>query len=101
MSGESIPTRKPSPPIHCTPCRVTYEGQRYQISRDGIVRTFQPPVLGAQAFELGDPEPESFAKLIRREASRQRRNRNRREADAAKRDLGLVRGSGGAFGGWE
>lgn len=94
-------TKTACPPIRCTPCRVTYQGQRYQIERNGTVRTFQPPIIGVQTFELGAPESESVAKLIRREAARQRRNRNRREMDAAKRDLGLVCANGGAFGGYE
>lgn len=105
--------RKLSPPIHCIPCRVTVDGDRYQIEANGTVRP-----VGDFVFSIGDSKlrraelteavrarylalPESKAKLVRREASRQRRNRNRRESDAAKRDMGLVRAAGGAFGGFE
>lgn len=85
-------------PIKCTPCRVTYKqlspselaGIRFYIQSNGDV--FYPD--GSQL------KPE-FAKLVRREASRQRRNRNARENNQAKRDLGLKRAPGGAFGGWE
>jgi len=91
----------PKPPIHCTPCRVTYQGVRYQIETNGEVR------LLPHLFEVGnvnrstvlrtiDPISEPEAKLIRREASRQRRNRNARERTKAMKDLGLKRGTGGA-----
>lgn len=94
-------TSNRKPPIRCIPCRVTYNGQRYQIESNGSVR-FVPPVL---AFPKGFedtiksyqvvrglyPEPESIAKLVRREASRQRRNRNARERNQAMRDLGMTK----------
>ena len=86
------------PPISCIPCRVTYRDVRYQIEKNGEVRKYQPAVddVGANF-----PLPESEAKLVRREASRQRRNRNARERAQAMKDLGMVRAKGGAFGGWE
>lgn len=102
------------PPIHCTPCRVTYQGVRYQIEENGEVRrvtalngepTPMDYISGSKMAAnvrrdrptLSEPE----AKLVRREASRQRRNRNARERTQAMKDLGLVRTKGGAFGGWE
>jgi len=102
MTTMTPTTRKPTPPLHYIPCRVTYvDGARYQIEANGEVR----PVLdGAKPAETRTaclPLPEHEAKPIRCEASRQRRNRNRRERDQAMRDLGLVRATGGAFGGWE
>jgi len=75
------------PPIHCTPCRVTYQGVRYQIERDGTVYPlaymYDPNSSGERAITgyVKDDFPacESDAKLVRREASRQRCNRNARE----------------------
>lgn len=83
------------PPIKCTPCRVTYQGQRYQIEADGTVRRvstyeniYQTPedVLRSQPVIS-----ESIAKVVRKEASRQRRNRNTRERNAAMRSLGMTK----------
>lgn len=85
------------PPIKCAPCRVTYEGQRYQIEANGEVRPTLDKVMPATTRLACLPLPESEAKLIRREASRQRRNRNARERNQAMRDLGLKRTSCG----WE
>lgn len=92
-------------PIHCTPCRVTYEGQRYQIEANGEVRVVAGPFEDGSKASFVDtryerPVDESLAKLVRREASRQRRNRNSRERSQAMKDLGLKRAPGGAFGGW-
>lgn len=104
----STTTRKP--PIHCTPCRVTYEGVRYQIEANGEVRTLaldsEIRLMPSIRFADGRireliPEPESVARLVRHEASRQRRNRTARERTQTMKDLGLRRGAGGAFGGWE
>lgn len=85
------------PPIKCIPCRVTYEGKRYQIESDGRVRLVPKGpgdvLMTAQALRMALANvtalEESKAKLIRREASRLRRNRNARERNQAMRDLGL------------
>jgi len=59
-------------------------------------------VLDYESSTLTRLDPHSTeAKTIRREAARIRRNRNARERNQAKRDLGLVQVKGGAFGGWE
>lgn len=86
------------PPIHCTPCRVTYAGVRYQIESNGEVRAIpSTPDRSSSSFRYeeireGQPcLPESQAKLVRREASRQRRNRNARERHQAMRDIGMTR----------
>lgn len=100
------------PPIHCTPCRVTINGNRWRIYSDGSVSASltreETAKLGwnpAQlvVYECGLPRllPHSIeAKTIRREASRLRRNRNSRERAQAMRDLGMKR-STGVPGGWE
>lgn len=69
------------PPIRCTPCRVTYKqlsppelaGIRFQIDSTGRV------------WEIvsGQTVSETNAALVRREAGRQRRNRNARERNQA------------------
>lgn len=86
------------PPIRCVPCRVTYNGQRYQIESNGDVRHVpisNGALMTAQEvrsnLDLLKPEPESLAKLVRREASRLRRNRNARERNQAMRDLGMTK----------
>lgn len=84
-------------PIKCIPCRVTYEGHRYQIESDGSVRLVPKGpgdvLMTAQALRMALANvtalEESKAKLIRHEASRLRRNRNARERNQAMRDLGL------------
>lgn len=59
-------------------------------------------VLDYEAENLSRYPAESHAaRTIRCEASRLRRNRNARERTKTMKDLGLRRGSGGAFGGWE
>lgn len=88
---------KPKPPIRCTPCRVTFDRQRYQIENDGTVRVVPPEIAFPKGFSAtiasyqqvreSDPLPESVAKRIRQEASRLRRNRNARERNQARRDL--------------
>lgn len=75
------------PPIRCTPCRVTYAGTRYQIESNGQVQEYSHELLG----KVGDVLPESRAKLVRREAARQRRNRNARERHQAMRDVGMTK----------
>lgn len=83
--------RKPSctPPIHCTPCRVTYEGVRYRVLSNGDIQSvagtfteFTGPLISAH---------ESVARLVRREAARQRRNCNARERHSTMKDLGYVK----------
>lgn len=81
------------PPIKCIPCRVTYEGNRWEVAADGHVRS----ISGVFADFFGPwihPNSET-AKKVRREASRLRRNRNARERHAAMRDLGMKRTSYG------
>lgn len=79
-----------NPPIKCTPCRVMYNGEPYRIFSNGVV---MPLLRDNESGKLlnGLPVPESEAKLIRREASRLRRNRNARERDQARRDCGLTK----------
>lgn len=95
-------TPKPAPPIHCIPCRVTIDGNRWRIYSDGsVIATVS--LKDAAAFGLktvGDLvayenklprlDPHSIeAKTICREASRLRRNRKARERSQAMRDLGM------------
>jgi len=75
-------------PLHCTPCRVTVDGIRYQVSKDGTVR--ETWTDGAERF-FGPAIEADRAKVIRHDASRQRRNRNRRERDEAMRSVGMVK----------
>lgn len=98
----TTPTKR-QPPIKCTPCRVTYAGERYRIYSDGSVsRTLAHneisdlglgtvrAVLDYESSKLSRYTPHSEdAKIIRREAARLRRNRNARERNQAMRDLGL------------
>lgn len=99
------------PPIHCTPCRVTYRGYRYQINSDGSVRNISAYIEMESTARRRSPESYKFsevtalvpeerwdvAKEVRREASRQRRNRNARERNQALRSLGMTKTSYG----WE
>lgn len=81
----------------CKPCRVTYQGTRYQINKDGSVWIIHGAI---GSLYTSNPEPEAFAHVVRTEAARQRRNRNRRERHQAMTDLGLkrVRGNlGGVY----
>jgi hypothetical protein len=82
------------PPIKCTPCRVTYQGIRYQVEKDGTVYILQKDDSG---IVLLGPQDPVLSKNVRQEASRQRRNRNARERNQAMRDLGLKKTSYG----WE
>lgn len=91
------------PPIKCIPCRVTFDGLRYRVYSDGSVSL---ALSNREAIDLGcktvrdDLEYEStrmdryephsqVAKSVRQEAQRLRRNRNARERNQARRDLGL------------
>ena len=80
------------PPMHCTPCRVTYEGVRFEISKDGTVRStsLHQAADGSTTREYA-PVWDSIAVLVRREASRQRRNRAARERHAAYLSVGMVK----------
>lgn len=86
------------PPIRCTPCRVKYLDTYYRISEDGEVRETwntgeyfrSPDGKRTPVWQVSDePESDNDARLIRREASRLRRNRNAREHRQAMKDLGL------------
>ena len=103
-------------PIRCTPCRVNFKDKRYRVLADGSVAEIPTPQptpadLGLQSvkdvlkWELANLQwhsPHSdFARDVRREAARLRRNRNARERARAMKDLGLRRAPGGAFHGWE
>lgn len=94
------------PPIHCTPCRVTYNGQRYRIlSNGGVAETPTPQpkpadVGVATIAELLQWEIDNLtwrdahstlAREVRHEASRLRRNRNARERNQALRSLGMTK----------
>lgn len=70
----------------CKPCRVTFEGSRYQIASEGKVYP-----CDRVTHQLSAPVSITLACLIRNEASRQRRNRNARERNEAMRDLGMVK----------
>ena len=61
------------------PCRVTFEGVRYEISRIGEVRRIWP------APDDSATQNADLAARIRAEAARQRRNRNARERDDVRR----------------
>lgn len=75
------------PPIKCIPCRVRYQGCFYKIQENGEI--FHTVIRNGEWLVARFPEKEERAKLIRREASRLRRNRNARERNQARRDLGL------------
>lgn len=86
-----------TPPIKCTPCRVNVNGTRYRIYSNGSVSlavSNPENMTCGQVFaaekELPIFEPHSeIAKIVRREASRLRRNRNARERNQAIRDMGM------------
>jgi hypothetical protein len=84
------------PPISCKPCRVTFEGTRYFVAKDGkVYPTWKNEPTGT--WSLGEELAPADAQKVRWEAQRQRRNRNARERDAVRRDLGLVkRATGGS-----
>ena len=81
--------------MKCTPCRVTFEGQRYYIAVDGqVYPTWQNIATvpgGVNTWSLGATLDRTQAQQVRREAARQRRNRNARERNQAMRDLGLTK----------
>lgn len=91
--------------MKCKPCKVWFEGFRYRIQADGqvfgavnAVRNLDSPA-GA---EYTDPvDGPAYAAEVRAEAARQRRNKASRARHMAMKDLGLTRGEGGAFGGYE
>jgi hypothetical protein len=95
---------RPKPPVKCTPCHVTLDGQRYRILSDGRVAALSSPlplptdlglktvkeVLQWEVENLTWHAPHSdLARKVRREASRLRHNRNARERNQAMRDLGM------------
>lgn len=98
-------TTKRNPPIRCTPCRVIYDGLNYRIYENGSVSLSLLPAdarrlglttiadhLAYERRNLDRYEPHSpIAKKIRQEAQRLRRNRNARERNQARRDLGMVK----------
>lgn len=73
--------------MRCKPCKVTYNGLRYQIHGNGDVI-----MLGTNQYEHDAHAvyPELAAR-VRKEAQRQRRNRNARARHAALTSLGLKR----------
>lgn len=82
--------------MKCKPCRVTYQGARYEVSADGTVRPTRiidklPPGPGWRPGRrvYDAPVAVDLAKAVRREAARQRRNRNARERADVLRSLGL------------
>ena len=87
----------------CKPCRVTFEGIRYAVAKDGTVRPtriIEEPMTDGYANPTGDtcktrvydaPVDAERATRIRHEAARQRRNRYVRERNQAMRDLNMTR----------
>lgn len=79
----------------CTPCRVTFEGTRYFVAKDGQVYPTWKNVAtvpgGRDTWSLGEALDPAAAQAVRREAQRQRRNRNSRERNQVMRDLGMVK----------
>ena len=73
----------------CKPCRVTYQGTRYQIERNGAVGLLPQGIYAAMSENT--PVEGELAKAVRAEAARQRRNRNARERSDALRSLGLIK----------
>ena len=76
--------------MKCKPCRVTYEGQRYQISADGIVYPCEY-LAPSGTWYLHAAADSDLARAVRAEASRQRRNRSNRERYDAMRSIGMVK----------
>lgn len=84
--------------MNVKPCKVMYEGQRYQIESNGAVYLIQ---LVDGTWVRADgllPVSDSLSKKVRQHASRLRRNRNARERNQAMRDLGMKRTP---YGCWE
>lgn len=80
--------------MKCIPCRVTFNGQRYFVASDGqVYPTWQNigTIGQGNTWSLGAALDREPAAAVRREARRQRRNRNARDRDQARRDLGLVK----------
>lgn len=82
----------------CKPCRLTFNGTRYHIERDGTVRPVLLSAVGAPAGvefvpgqTLGAPMDAATAAAVRHEAARLRRNRNTRARHDAMRSIGMVR----------
>lgn len=74
-----------TPPIKCTPCLVYVESMstRFHVHSNGSVQ-----ICGQET--VYEPE-DRISKVVRREASRLRRNRNARERNQAMKDLGLTK----------
>lgn len=87
--------------MKCKPCKVTFQGQRYQVFSNGAVAPVTRNVAtvpgGVDTWSIGAPVNTDQAKAIRAEASRQRRNRNARERHQGMTDLGLVRNRDGSY----
>ncbi len=75
--------------MKCIPCRVTFQGSRYMIAADGTVTPVRP--VDVNYSEPAEPVSPEFAKDVRAEAARLRRNRNTRDRNNAMRSLGLVK----------
>jgi len=99
-------TTRTALPIHCTPCRVKYLDTYYKIPANGEVRETwstgefftSPSGKRTPVWQVADePETPNDARVIRREASRQRCNRNARERAQAMRDLGMTRTTSGQW----
>lgn len=80
--------------MNCIPCRVTVDGTRYFIAKDGqVYPTWQNIATvpgGVNTWSQGEALEAGAAQVVRREAQRQRRNRNARLRNETMRDLGLV-----------
>jgi hypothetical protein len=68
------------------PCRVTFEGTRYEVSKDGTVR--ETSVVAATRV-YGPPVDSELASRVRKDAARQRRNKSARETSEVYRSLGM------------
>jgi hypothetical protein len=77
------------PIMICKPCRITLDGVRYEVSRDGTVRPMgadlNPP------YTYGEPVSEDVAARVRQDAARRRRNLNARNRYDALRSIGMVK----------
>lgn len=74
------------------PCRLTFEGRRYQIDARALVSE-----ISATTGDFIQFAADQTAIKVRCDASRRRRNRASRERYDGMRSLGLVRTAGG----WE
>lgn len=87
-------------PMTCIPCRVRFNGQQYEISRDGSVRPVVSSVIqtdGTVSREYGLALSCDEAATVRQEAQRLRRNRNARDRADALRSLGMKRTRNGQW----